>query len=384
MNKLIELNKNNIKKLGYDSLSAKEFLNELNLVKNKEERAGRNRFIKNYTFDIISKNNSKIFKGTLTGKFQSPNNTNIVEKARIDNIFKHNTVIRLKKIDQPESKEYFWNKIIEHFNDSISRLTFKPEKDEFEIEIQKKSNSYYEIIITAKNENKHFTGSTNIFFIEDSTINEKIKPELPDEDKSPEPGYNEFSPNDSDLSTEDSNNRNNGENPQGDENRPGNNSGDNSSRNPNNRTPDSNSNRDGSSSNSNGTNDSRPNNENETSSNPTNPPNEDQPGDYLNPYKPGNGSPNNGTNTDDKWWEKEDEIVQPTPTPKQPENEIKPEDKWILGLTKKDRNWIIAAGVLTLGIGWVVSYFWWRRRKLIKKNKVIKITNKKKKDKKLK
>ncbi|WP_258177014.1 hypothetical protein [Mycoplasma mycoides] len=55
MNKLIELNKNNIKKLGYDSLSAKEFLNELNLVKNKEERAGRNRFIKNYTFDIISK-----------------------------------------------------------------------------------------------------------------------------------------------------------------------------------------------------------------------------------------------------------------------------------------------------------------------------------------
>ncbi|QVK00767.1 hypothetical protein I7635_03125 [Mycoplasma mycoides subsp. capri] len=465
MNKLIELNKNNIKKLGYDSLSSEEFLNELNLVKNKEERAGRNRFIRNYTFDIISKNNSKIFKGTLTGKFQSPNNTNIVDKARIDNIFKHNTIIRVKKIEQPESKEYFWNKIIEHFNDIISRLTFKPEKDEFDIEIQKKSNSYYEIIITAKNENKHFTGSTNIFFIEDSTIDEIIKPKLPDEDKSPEPGYNEFSPDDSDSSrdddstnrryenkpgnnssrnpdsrtpdsnsnrddsssngsgsengtssnstnpsnedqpgdyvspykpgngsrtdngnsTEDSNNRNNGENPQGDENKPGNNSGDNSSRNPDSRTPGSNSNRDDSSSNGSGSeNGSRSGNENGTSSNPANSSNEDQPGDYVSPYKPGNISPESGTNTDDKWWEKEDNTLEPTPKPKEPEDKIKPEDKWILGLTKKDRNWIIAAGVLTLGVSWVISYFWWKRRKLIKKNKVIKTTNKKKKDKKLK
>ncbi|QVK02394.1 hypothetical protein I7636_02265 [Mycoplasma mycoides subsp. capri] len=475
MNKLIELNKEYLKELGYDKYSATQFLNELEIVKVQEEKTSSNRYLRNYTFDLISKRNSQNFKGTLTVRFQSPNDTNIVDKIKIDDIFIHNTIVKLKEIPTEADVNYFWQNIVDYFKETISRLTHKPEQNGFNIILNKIKNKQYVVSITAKNENEHFTGTTNINFIEDSSIDEVIKPELPDEDKSPKPGYDNFSPDGSDssrdndstnrrdenkpgnnsgdnssrnpdsrtpgsssnrdnsssnnngtndsrsnnengtssnpanssnedqpgdyvspykpgngsrtdsgASTDEINNKNNGENTQGDENKPGNNSGDNSSRNPDSGTPDSNSNRDGSSSNSNGTNDSRSGNENGTSSNPTNSSNEDQPGDYVSPYKPGNGFPNNGTNTEDKWWEKEDEIVQPTPSPKKPENEIKPEDKWILGLTKKDRNWIIAAGVLTLGIGWVISYFWWRRRKLIKKNKVIKTTNKKKKDKKLK
>ncbi|WP_019269313.1 hypothetical protein [Mycoplasma capricolum] len=360
MNKLLEVNKERLKTLTYDNYNSEKFLKEIDIVKGKEEIVGDNKLIRNHTFDIISKKNSKVFKGTLTGKFQTPNSTNLVNKIKIDDIFIHNTIIKIKKIEKPNDKNYFWEEINKHFKEIISRLTHKPNRNEFDIEIKKINDIQYQITITAKNENKHFTGSTNIFFIEDSTIDEIIKPELPDEDKTPKPGYDDFSPDDSDSSRDnDSTNRR-------DENTPGNNS-----------------NRDGSSTNRSGNgDDSRPGNKNGTSSNPTNPSNEEQPRDYVSPYKPGNISPESGTNTNDKWWEKEDDTLEPIPTPKEPEDKIKPEEKWILGLTKKDRNWIIAAGVLTLGASWVITYFWWRRRKLIKKNKVIKISNKNNKSKK--
>ncbi|ABC01683.1 hypothetical protein [Mycoplasma capricolum] len=339
MNKLLEVNKEHLKTLTYDNYDSEKFLEEIDIVKGKEEIVGDNKLIRNHTFDIISKKNSKVFKGTLTGKFQSPNSTNLANKIKIDDIFIHNTIIKSKNIEKPNDKDYFWEEINKHFKETISRLTHKPNRNEFDIEIKKINDIQYQITITAKNENKHFTGTTNIFFIEALKVDEIVKPELPGDDRLPNSGYEH--PTSNDLNPDSSNDY---EKPQGDEGRTNNEN----SLNP---ADDESNSRDNLPIEPDAT---KPSDENRTDNNPE-----------------------NATNTDEKWWEKEDEIPKPFPIPKRPEEKIKEEDKWILGFTKKDRNWIIAAGISTLGIGWVVSYFWWRRKKLLKKNKVIKTLNKK-------